>query len=136
MNEVQIMKQVPTVSSEQLGQRKQEYADCATNAYNDAKLVLDDAKMKMDYAKQTVKRQKLKVEVTGFSMQFLLADIEAMNDLISGDTWGRDGVEAIISPDLMQLAAATIQFTRKQRAQFECLGDGMVGVTAKGRGEV
>lgn len=126
------MKQVPTVSSEQLGQRKQEYADCATNAYNDAKLVLDDAKMKMDYAKQTVKRQKLKVEVTGFSMQFLLADIEAMNDLISGDTWGRDGVEAIISPDLMQLAAAAIQFTRRQTATFECLGENLVRVTSKG----
>lgn len=132
MNEVQIMKQVPTISSEQLGARKQEWADYAARAYSDAKLVLDDAKMKMDYAKQTLKRQKLKVEVTGFSMPFLLADLEAINDLISGDTWGRGPVEAIISPDLMQVAAAAIQFTRRQTATFECLGENLVRVTAKG----
>lgn len=137
MNEVQNMKQVPMIIFERFNNRKMEINLQVKQSLAAAKLALDQAKRDLELARCTSNHHRSRVTVFGFTHSFAVADLEAINDLISGDDiHGRGPVEAVISSDLMQLAAAAIQFTRKQRAQFECISEDLVRVTSKGNGEV
>lgn len=137
MNEVQIMKQVPLVTFDRVSRRKTEISLQVKQSLAAAKLAMDQAKRDLELARNTSNHQRSKVTVFGFTQAFAVSDLEAVNDLISGDDiHGRGPVEAVISPDLMQVAAAAIQFTRKQRATFECISEDLVRVTSKGYGEV